>query len=124
MQYNASNGKFKINAISEMSITSSQYCANHLALFFDELSSVFLQRNDERKNLHINKPFLIWLTNLITGYFENSFIVDELPASSANIDLEIMYSLNTADEVNKSESEPNSLIAINVAGSVLNPIAK
>lgn len=124
MEYNTSHGKFKINVILEMSIASSKYCANHLALFFDELSSVFLQRNDERKNQHINKPFLIWLTNLITGYFENSFIVDELPAISANIDVEIMYSLNTAEEVNRSESEPNSLIAINVTGSVLNPSAK
>lgn len=108
-----------------MAITSSQHCANHLALFFDELSSAFLQRNDERKiQQQIFKPFLIWLTNLITGYFENSFIVDELPASSSNIDLEIMYALNTAEEINKSESEPNSLIAINITEAVLNPSAK
>lgn len=107
-----------------MTITSSQHCANHLALFFDELSSVFQQRNDERKKQQVNKPFLIWLTNLITGYFESSFIVDELPASSANVDLEIMYALNKAEEFSKSESETNSLIAINVTEAVLNPRAK
>lgn len=113
-----------MNLISEMAITSCNYCSNHLALFFDELSSVFLQRNDERKNQQINRPFLIWFINIITGYFQNSFIVDELPASSANIDLEIMYALNTAEEVNKSDSDPNSLIAINITGAVLNPSAK
>lgn len=114
-----------MNLILEMAITSSQFSAyNHLALFFDELSSVFLQRSDERKNQHILRPFLIWLTNLITGYFENSFIVDELPTSSANIDLEILYALNTSEEINKSEFEQTSLIAINISGAVFNPSAK
>lgn len=113
-----------MNLILEMAITSSQHSSHHLGLFFDELSSVFLQRNDERKNQQVIKSFLIWLTNLITGYFENSFIVDELPASSAHIDQEIMYALNTAEEINKTGSESNSLIAINVTGAVLNPSAK
>lgn len=108
----------------ELAITSSQHCPNHLALFFDELSSVFLHRNSERKDQQVNKPFLIWLTNLVSTYFECNFVVDELPASSSVIELQILYALNTADEIQRSETESSALIALNVAETVLNPSAK
>lgn len=107
-----------------MAITSSQHCPNHMALFFDELSSVFLQRNDEHIDQHVNKPFLIWLTNLITGYFESNFIVDDVPASASTVELKIMFALNTEDEITRSETESSALISINIGGLVLHPSAK
>lgn len=88
-----------------------------MALFFDELSSVFLQRNDDRKNKKINKPFLIWLLNLITEYFENNFVVEEVPETTSNFNLQIMRSLN--DIIVQEPRGEEISIAINIAGTLL-----
>lgn len=89
-----------------------------MALFFDELSSVFLQRNDDRENKKINKPFLIWLLNLITEYFEGNFVVDEVPETTSNFNLQIMRSLN--DVIVQEPEGEDVAIAINIAGALLN----
>lgn len=92
-----------------------------MALFFDELASVFVVRNKERLNYLINKPFLIWLMNLITGYFEENFVVDTLPAASAQWDLRMIRILNSEEEMQQTETDSPSVIAINIAGTLLNP---
>lgn len=104
-----------------MAITSAQSCPQHLALFFDELASVFVVRNKERMNYQMNKPFLIWLMNLVTGYFENNFIIDKPPATSAQWDLQIIRALNTDEEIEQTETETKITIAIDIAGTLLNP---
>lgn len=92
-----------------------------MALFLDELSSVFLHRNDDRRNSQttVNKPFLIWLLNLITEHFEKNFIVEEKPAATSHFDLEIMRSLNKEEEMTVTEDQDTAMIAINVAGATL-----
>lgn len=106
---------------SDLAITSAQSCPQHLALFFDELATVFIVRNKERFDYQINKPFLAWLMTLISEYFETNFVVDELPASSAQWELQMIRALNTEDEMMQTESDSTTTIAINIAGTLLNP---
>lgn len=104
-----------------MAITSSQSCPQHLALFFDELAGVFIVRNKERFDYQINKPFLAWLITLVTEYFESNFVVDELPAASAQWQLQMIRALNTDDEIMQTDTDTTVTIAINIAGTLLNP---
>lgn len=96
-----------------LTITSSESCPNHMALFFDELASVFVVRNEERLEYRINKPFLTWLISMITGYFEDSFVVDELPPSSAEWNFQMLRDI-------KIDQETDTMCAINIAGTLLN----
>lgn len=111
-----------------MAITSAQSSPEQLALFFDELASVFVERNIERKDRQVNLPFLIWLCNLITGYFLSNFIVEEVPAGSAMLNLQLMRALNTDSELEHSNEdgvrESGQQIAINIAGAVLDSSSK
>lgn len=106
---------------TDLAITSAQSCPKHLALFFDELASVFVTRNKERLDYQINGPFLTWLMTLISEYFEMNFVVVELPATSAQWQLDILCALNTQEEIQNTESESVTPIAINIAGTLLNP---
>lgn len=58
---------------------------------------------------------------LITEYFEANFVVDELPSSSAQWELQMIRALNTEDELQQTESDATTNIAINIAGTLLNP---
>lgn len=107
-----------------MAITSSQSCPQHLALFFDELASVFVVRNQERLHHQINRPFLTWLIGLVTGYFENNFIIDESPPSSAQWDLQIIRALNTDEELEQTDTDTKATIAVDIAGTLLNSSGK
>lgn len=104
-----------------MAITSAQSCPKHLALFFDELASVFVVRNKERTGYQINGPFLTWLMTLISEYFEENFIVSELPPVSAQWQLDIIRALNKPDETQNTETGSAAFIALNIAGTVLSP---
>lgn len=101
----------------ELAITSSQICPQHMALFFDELSSVFVVRNAERLDYQINKPFLTWIISLVTTYFEDKFILDELPASSVQWDLQMLRGIN---ELQDSEA----ICGIDIAGTLLKPTGR
>lgn len=106
---------------ADLAITSAQSCPKHLALFFDEFASIFVVRNSERKDFRINGPFLSWLITMITEQFTTHFVADELPAASAQWQLEILRALNTESEEQNTESESAQPIAINIAGTLLNP---
>lgn len=106
---------------TDFAITSAQSCPKHLALFFDELASIFIERSKERSGYQINGPFLRWLMTLISEYFEKNFVVDQLPDVSSQWQLEIIRALNTQEEKQQTETESFIPIAINVAGTVLNP---
>lgn len=82
---------------------------------------MFVERNKDRSGYQINGPFLTWLMTLITEYFEMNFVVVELPAASAQWQLEIMRALNTKEESQVTETEAATPIAVNIAGTVLNP---
>lgn len=112
------NSKF-----TDLAITSAQSCPKHLALFFDELASVFVLRehNKDRMGYQINGPFLSWLMTLITEYFESNFVVSDLPASSAQWQLAMIRALNTQEEIQDTETSAATPIAINIAGTLLNP---
>lgn len=113
--------------LTELLLTSAQHCPHHLALACDELSSVFLLRNRSSRTdaHHINKPFLIWLNDLIGNYFECHFVVDQLPESSSSLPLDFLRSLNRPEDFESAytEGEP-PMISINIAGCLLNPSAK
>lgn len=111
-----------LSPFTDLMLTSAQNCPHHLALGLDELASVFLVRNRNSRTdaQHINKPFLIWLSDLISNYFENNFVIEELPGSNSSLPLEFMRTLNQPED---SDSEI-PLIGINIAGCVLNPSAK
>lgn len=48
-----------------------------LALFYDELAIVCSASGYERANgLQLDIPFVIWLCELITYYFQNSFVAE------------------------------------------------
>lgn len=107
--------------LTDLAITSAQSCPKHLALFFDEFASIFIVRNTERKEYQINGPFLSWLMSMITEHFTKNFIADELPSASAQWQLDILRPLNTPEEAENTETESVQPIAINVAGTLLNP---
>lgn len=112
---------------AELLLTSVQNCPHHLALAFDELSSVFLIRNrSPRTNEHhINKPFLIWFNDLIGNYFECYFTVDQLPESSSSLPLDFLRTLNRPEEFESADTDGEPpIIGINIAGCLLNPSAK
>lgn len=51
-----------------------------LALFYDELANVCSAGGDDRANgLLLDIPFVIWLCELMTYYFQNSFVAEHNP---------------------------------------------
>lgn len=85
-----------------------------------------MRNRGSRSDTHqINKPFLIWLNDLIGQQFENNFVIDNIPESSSTLPLDLMRSLNRTEEFESvnTEGEPPT-ISINIAGCVLNPSAK
>lgn len=81
-------------------------------------------RNKERRDYQINKPFLMWIMNLITAYFEENFVVEDLPAASAQWELKMLRVLNSSEEMLQTEEELPTVIAIDIAGTLLNPSGK
>lgn len=59
--------------------------------------------------------------NLVTGYFENSFVIDQMPASSAQWNLQFIRALNTVEEMQQTETDASVTIAVDIAGTLLNP---
>lgn len=114
-------------SFAELLLTSAQNCPHHLALAFDELSSIFLIRNRSSRTdaHHINKPFLIWLNDLTCNYFESNFVIETLPDSSSTFPLDFMRSLNRPEDFESNNTDGElPTVGINIAGSVLNPSTK
>lgn len=110
-----------------MLITSTLNCPYHLALVFDELSSIFQTRNKKFRNvqnLRLNHHFLIWICDLVTLNFEEHF-ADECSAEWPALQFDTFYALNAVDaesEEQEPDQQPN--IAINIAGSCLKTTSK
>lgn len=57
--------------------SSTVHCAESLALFYDELANVCSASPIDRANgLLLDKPFLIWLCETMTSYFQTEFVAN------------------------------------------------
>lgn len=112
--------------LPDLLLNSSMNCPNHLALCFDELASVFYRLNKSSDSRVVNKPFLIWVSDMMMRDIQEHFVVESMPNTGdcADLVLEFLYTLNTDDELESVGSEGRVQIAINVAGAVMNPTSK
>ncbi|XP_011560039.3 Fanconi anemia group D2 protein [Plutella xylostella] len=90
--------------IIELISRSTKQFPDMSAFFYDELSEVVSTAT------HINKHFMLWLTDAVTNDLQQNFIVDSIPTEHNNsLKLSMQYCLN-------SDSETDELIAINIGG--------
>ncbi|XP_060649460.1 LOW QUALITY PROTEIN: Fanconi anemia group D2 protein [Drosophila nasuta] len=93
-----------------------------LALFYDELASVLTVRYYNAESAYmLDNKFLIWLCELMTYRFQQSFVSEHQPNAIKGIQLEYQKNINELDETNvNTESEVLS-IGINISELVLAP---
>ncbi|KAH8381489.1 hypothetical protein KR093_006396 [Drosophila rubida] len=93
-----------------------------LALFYDELASVLTVRYYNAESAYmLDNKFLIWLCELMTYRFQQSFVSEHQPSAIKGIELEYQKNINELDETNvNTESEVLS-IGINISELVLSP---
>ncbi|KAM8706214.1 hypothetical protein ACLKA7_010484 [Drosophila subpalustris] len=93
-----------------------------LALFYDELASVLTVRHYNAESAYmLDNKFLIWLCELMTYRFQQSFVSEHQASTIKGIQLEYQKNINELDETNvNTESEVLS-IGINVSELVLAP---
>lgn len=113
------NGKTAANAVNLM-LLSSENCPQNRALCYDELSSALCPgvRNTKPYKF-LDRPFLNWFSEMVTGEFQNIFIVNEVPEVS-DVTLAKMFKLNRDDEYTESNVEAMD-IAVNIGGLVFTP---
>ncbi|XP_065371634.1 Fanconi anemia group D2 protein homolog [Calliphora vicina] len=94
-----------------------------LALFYDELAIVCSAGGSDRANgLQLDIPFVIWLCELITFYFQNSFVAEHSPGKIDGIPLSYMKCINSLSDTNTEEQQSElPQIAINIGELVLRP---
>ncbi|XP_055905389.1 Fanconi anemia group D2 protein [Eupeodes corollae] len=114
-------GKIAANYITRIHSTTI-YCPESLALFYDELATVCstnYQRNDNL--LDLDRPFLIWLCELITYYFQNSFVIEDHPKENLGIAISYQKCINTPEDTNTPTESELVPIAVDIAQLVLSP---
>ncbi|XP_014088001.2 Fanconi anemia group D2 protein homolog [Bactrocera oleae] len=117
------DGRGKMAANFIMLVESAcVHCPESLALFYDELAISCMCMPSERETCtQLDKPYLIWLCDVMTFYFQNSFVAENSPTTTLGIELNYQKCINTIDDTaNMEESEVPS-IAINIAELVLKP---
>ncbi|XP_067618049.1 Fanconi anemia group D2 protein homolog isoform X2 [Eurosta solidaginis] len=115
------DGRGKMAANFIMLVESAAvHCPESLALFYDELASSCMCMPSERDSCtQLDKPYLIWLCDVMTFYFQNSFVAEHSPTNTFGINLTYQKCINTIeDTMDESEVPP---IAINIAELVLKP---
>lgn len=111
------NAKNAANIINLMLLSSENHPYNR-ALCYDELSSALCPGLRNTKQLKfLNRPFLNWLSEMMTSEFQNIFVVTELPMVNAGITLDKMFKLNRDEEYTETNTEIIG-IAVNIAGLV------
>ncbi|XP_055851494.1 Fanconi anemia group D2 protein homolog [Episyrphus balteatus] len=114
-------GKIAANYISRVHSTTL-YCPESLALFYDELASVCSSNNQRNENaLCLDRPFVIWLCELITYYFQNSFVIEDNPKEELGIKLSYQKCINTPEDTNTPTESELVPIAVNISQLVLSP---
>ncbi|XP_026845923.1 Fanconi anemia group D2 protein [Drosophila persimilis] len=103
--------------LTESSIMNS---AESLALFYEELATVISQRCPISSYWN-DRGFTMWLCELMTFRFQQSFATENTPKPIKGIQLEYQKNINELDESNvNTESEVLS-IGINISELVLSP---
>lgn len=109
-----------------MLITATHSCPYHLALVFDEMSSIFnirIKKNLNGHKLALHKQFLSWVCDSISSYFEQYYVVDECKAKWPALKFEYLYALNDESEMDTGD-KPALGMAIDVASGTTNLSAK
>ncbi|EDV48341.1 Fanconi anemia group D2 protein [Drosophila erecta] len=116
-------GKMAANLIirTESSIGNS---TESLALFFEELASVFNQRNEGTTGCDLDYQFIAWVCDLVTFRFQASFVTEDVPETLKGIKLEYQLNINELDDTNVNTESDVLNIGINISKLVLSPKAK
>uniref|UniRef100_A0A6P4EZY6 Fanconi anemia group D2 protein n=1 Tax=Drosophila rhopaloa TaxID=1041015 RepID=A0A6P4EZY6_DRORH len=116
-------GKMSANLIirTESSIANS---AESLALFYEELATVFNQRYDGTSIGDLDSQFIAWACELVTLRFQASFVTEDVPETIKGIKLEYQMNINELDESNANTESDVLSIGINISKLVLSPKAK
>ncbi|XP_019844495.2 Fanconi anemia group D2 protein isoform X2 [Bactrocera dorsalis] len=102
--------------------TACVHCSESLALFYDELASSCMCMPSEREtSTQLDKPYLIWLCDVMTFYFQNNFVAEHSPTKPFGIELTYQKCINTIDDTANMEESEIPSIAINIAELVLKP---
>ncbi|XP_039954173.1 Fanconi anemia group D2 protein [Bactrocera neohumeralis] len=102
--------------------TACVHCPESLALFYDELASSCMCMPSEREtSTQLDKPYLIWLCDVMTFYFQNNFVAEHSPTKPFGIELTYQKCINTIDDTANMEESEIPSIAINIAELVLKP---
>ncbi|KAH8382936.1 hypothetical protein KR009_005875 [Drosophila setifemur] len=116
-------GKVAANFITrtEASIGNS---SESLALFYEELATVFSQRYDGTLVCDLDNHFIAWACEVMTFRFQASFVSEELPETIKGIPLDYQLNINELDETNADTESAVLSIGINISKLVLSPKAK
>ncbi|XP_017048859.1 Fanconi anemia group D2 protein [Drosophila ficusphila] len=106
---------------TESSIGNS---AKSLALFYEELATVFNQRYDGNTVCDLEYQFLAWACDLVTFRFQASFVTEDIPETIKGIKLEYQLNINELDDTNANTESDVLSIGINISKLVLAPKAK
>ncbi|EDV43092.1 uncharacterized protein Dana_GF18312 [Drosophila ananassae] len=99
-------------------------CPESLALFYEELATVFSLRFDGSFACDLDKQFIAWACDVMTFRFQASFVTGDHAEAIKGIQLDYQLNINELDEKNaESESEVLS-IGINISKLVLSPNSK
>ncbi|XP_030369940.1 Fanconi anemia group D2 protein isoform X2 [Scaptodrosophila lebanonensis] len=103
---------------TQSSITHS---AESLALFYDEMESVFNTRLDAENGYQLDKLFISWLCELMTHYFQQNFITEHQADSINGIKLDYLKCINQLDESCADTESEVLKIGINIAELIFAP---
>ncbi|XP_017471044.1 PREDICTED: Fanconi anemia group D2 protein isoform X2 [Rhagoletis zephyria] len=117
------DGRGKMAANFIMLVESSAiHCPESLALFYDEMACSCRSMPSERDTCtQLDKPYLIWLCDVMTFYFQNSFVAEHSPTNTFGINLTYQKCINTVEDTENMEESEVPSIAINIAELVLKP---
>ncbi|KAJ0181389.1 hypothetical protein K1T71_003474 [Dendrolimus kikuchii] len=94
--------------IIELISLSTRDFPDMIVFFYDELSKIISSAT------YINKNFMFWLTDVLTDDFQENFIINTINKDKiGEVKLLMQYCLN-------EDSEMEDMIAVNIAGLVLN----
>ncbi|ALC46708.1 Fancd2 [Drosophila busckii] len=93
-----------------------------MALFYDELASVLAVRSyNTESNYTLDNKFLIWMTELMSSRFLDSFVSEQELRAVRGIQLKFQKNINELEDT-KDNSEYEILnIGINISGTLLTP---
>ncbi|KAB0802406.1 hypothetical protein PPYR_04592 [Photinus pyralis] len=101
-----SGGPREAACLLELTNTCTLGNPDSVGLFYDELAFLIITTPN------IQQVFLVWLYQLFTNSFQNSFVTETVPQPVNDLVLSMQFSLNTSDEV-------ETQIAVNIGEMTL-----